>query len=129
MPDLSQDELTVLLIAAEGESMMPIGRWEAPTQSLVAKGYLHANDKFNNVITEAGRKACKQAEDDSMRALVGVGNEIVQAHRKTAARAEELAVLLAELATYSSSVTGDDKVKALRKWGKTVLERALELLN
>ena len=129
MPDLSQDEMIVLSIAVEGESMMPIGRWEAPTQSLVAKGYLHANDKFNNVITEAGRKACKQAEDDSMRALVGVGNEIVQAHRKTAARAEELAVLLAELATYSSSVTGDDKVKALRKWGKTVLERALKLLN
>ena len=34
--------------------MMPIGRWEAPTKSLVAKGYLHVNDKFNNV-HHAGR--------------------------------------------------------------------------
>ena len=136
MTDLTQDELTVLLIAVEGERMMPIGRWEAPAQSLLTKGYLQRNvspqdpsGMHNLTITEQGRRACAEGEDDSMRALVGVGNEIVQAHRKTAARAEELAVLLAELATYSSSVTGDDKVKALRKWGKTVLERALELLN
>jgi hypothetical protein len=133
--DLTQDELTVLLIAAEGERMMPIGRWEAPAQSLLTKGYLQRNvspqdpsGMHNLTITSAGRKACAEGEDANMRALVGVGNEIVQAHRKTAARAEELAVLLVELATYSSSVTGDDKVKALRKWGKTVLERALELL-
>ena len=136
MPDLSQDELTVLLIAAKGERMMPIGRWEAPAQSLLTKGYLQRNvspqdpsGMHNLTITVAGRKACKQAEDDSMRALIGAHNAVVEARQKTAARAEELAVLLAELATYSSSVTGDDKVKALRKWGKTVLERALELLN
>ena len=36
MTDLSQDELTVLMIAATGERMMPIGRWEAPAKSLVA---------------------------------------------------------------------------------------------
>ena len=28
MTDLSQDELTVLLIAAKGEPMIPIGRWD-----------------------------------------------------------------------------------------------------
>ncbi len=129
MADLTQDELTVLLIAEKGESMMPIGRWEAPALSLVAKGYLHANDKFNNVITDAGRQACKQADDANMRALIGANNAVVEARQKAAARAEELAVLLAELAAYSSSVTGDDKVKALRNWGRIVLARALELLK
>ncbi len=136
MADLTQDELAVLLIAAEGERMMPIGRWEAPAQSLLTKGYLQRNVSpqdpsgvYNLTITEQGRRACAEGEDD-MRALVGVVNETAQARRKiAAARAEELAVLLAQLATYSSSVTGDDKVKALRKWGKTVLERALELLG
>ena len=97
MADLTQDELTVLLIAAEGERMMPIGRWEAPAQSLLTKGYLQRNvspqdpsGMYNLTITSAGRKACAQGEDDSMRALVAVGNEIVLAHRKIAARAEEL---------------------------------------
>ena len=129
MADLTQDELAVLLIAEKGELMMPIGRWEAPTMSLVAKGYLHANDRFNNVITDAGRQACRQADDDNVRALIGVNNAVVEARDKAALRAEELARLLAELATYSSSVTGDDKVKALRNWGRIVLERALELLK
>jgi hypothetical protein len=129
MSDLTQDELTVLLIAAEGESMMPIGRWEAPVQSLVAKGYLHANDKFNNFITDAGRKACKQGEDDDVRALITANNNVVEARQKASARAEELAGLLAELATYSCGVTGDDRPTALRKWSAQILARALELLK
>lgn len=129
MTDLTQDELAVLLIAAEGESMMPIGRWEAPVASLVAKGYLHANDKFNNVITEAGRKACGKAEDDNVRALLTTSRAIVEGRQKSIARAEELAILLAELATYSSPITGDDKVKSLREWAKVILERAKGLLT
>jgi hypothetical protein len=129
MPDCTPDELTVLLIAAEGESVMPIGRWEAPVASLIAKGYLHANDKFNNVITGAGRKACTTADDDNARALITANNAVVDARQKASARAEELAGLLVELATYSSSVTGDDKVKALREWVKVILARALELLR
>jgi hypothetical protein len=128
MHELTQDELTVLMIAAEGESMMPIGRWEAPTKSLVAKGYLHVNDKFNNVITEAGRQAAEQADNANIRDMVKVNNDLVEARQKAAARGDEIAALLAELATYSASMTGDDKVKALRKWAKVVLEKALEII-
>jgi hypothetical protein len=125
---LTQDELTVLMIAAEGESMMPIGRWEAPTRALVAKGYLLANDKYNNVITEAGRQAAEQADNANIRDMVKVNNDIVEARQKAAARGDEIAALLAELATYSASMTGDDKVKALRNWAKVVLEKALEII-
>jgi hypothetical protein len=129
MPELTNDELTVLLIAAKGESMMPIGRWEAPVASLVAKGLLHAQDKFNNVITEAGRKALRNTEEDDVRHLVEVNNAVVEARQKASARADELATLLAELATYSSSVTGDDKVTALRNWAKIILGKALEMVK
>jgi hypothetical protein len=136
MSDLTQDELIVLLIAAEGESMMPIGRWEAPLRSLVAKGLMApqsgAHDPtgmFNCYITPEGRKACNKGDDDNIRALIGANNAVVDARQKASARAEELAVLLAELATYSSSVTGDDKVEALREWARTILTRALELLK
>jgi hypothetical protein len=129
MADLTQDELTVLLIAAEGESIMPIGRWQGPVEALVAKGYLHANDRFNNVITDAGRKVCGKAEDDNVRALVDVNNALVVGRQKASDRAEELAILLAELAAFSASITGDDKVKALREWAKVILERAMELVE
>jgi hypothetical protein len=129
MPELTNDELTVLLIASKGESMMPIGRWEAPVASLVAKGLLHAQDKFNNVITEAGRKALRNTEEDDVRHLVEVNNAVVEARQKASARADELATLLAELATYSSSVTGDDKVTALRNWAKIILGKALEMVK
>src|SRR3979490_14498 len=120
MPDLTQDELTVLLIADEGGSMMPLGRWQAPVESLIVKGYLHANDQFNNVITEAGRKACGKAEDDNVRSMVDANNAMVMGRQKATARAEELAILLAELATFSSGITGNDKVEALRQWAKII---------
>lgn len=56
---LSNDEYTVLMIAAEGHSMMPVGRWEEPVKRLVQLGYLWAQDKFNCTITEKGREALK----------------------------------------------------------------------
>ena len=61
MSDLSQDELTVLMIAVHGESMMAIGRWQKPIESLLQKGYMQSRggDNFNCVITPAGRAACE----------------------------------------------------------------------
>ncbi len=70
MSDLSQDELTVLMIAVHGESMMAIGRWQKPIESLLQKGYMQSRggDNFNCIITDAGRAACeardKQDQDD-----------------------------------------------------------------
>ena len=37
---LSNDEMSVLMIAAQGQTMLPIGRWEEPTKSLAAKGFM-----------------------------------------------------------------------------------------
>lgn len=129
MADLSQDELTVLMIAAEGESMMPIGRWEKPVQSLVVKGYLQALDKFNNVITATGRAAVIQDEDDTARQMIQAHNAVIEGKNTTSQDAEQIAAQLVDLAELSSKITGDDKIQALRKWGKTILERSIELLE
>jgi hypothetical protein len=54
---LTADEETVLAIAAEGKSMMPIGRWEAPTLSLWQRKFLYRHDDFNFTITHGGKAA------------------------------------------------------------------------
>ena len=92
MSDLSQDELTILMIAAEGESMMPIGRWEKPLDSLVAKGLMHRHDKFNVVITPDGRKACKETEDGNIRGLIEANNTMVTGKETARRNAEAIAV-------------------------------------
>lgn len=63
MSDLTQDEFTVLLIAAEGESMMPIGRWKEPLLALTARELMYKNDEFNYVITALGRKAIMERNE------------------------------------------------------------------
>lgn len=68
---LTTDELTVLMIAAQGESMMAIAHWKQPVESLIAKGYLQSrgDDNFNCVITPAGRAACEARDREDMDAF------------------------------------------------------------
>jgi hypothetical protein len=68
---LTADEFAVLMIAMQGESMMAIGRWQKPTESLIEKGYLQSRggDNFNCVITPEGRAACEARDREGMDAL------------------------------------------------------------
>ena len=129
MTDLTQDELTVLMIAAEGESMMPIGRWEDPVNNLVARGYLKRNDKFNNFITTEGRKALNRDEIETTKARIETTNQIVDGREKARRLAEKIAGQLVDLANLSNKVTGDNQIEALERWSRLILTRALELLN
>jgi hypothetical protein len=129
MTDLTQDELTVLMIAAEGQSMMPIGRWEAPVESLVKRGLLRRADKFNNYITPAGRKAADAKDNANIEAVINARNEITYAQEKAAERARDIAALLTELAIYSAAVTGEEKLVALKRWARVILEEAKEKLT
>lgn len=61
---MTDDEMTVLLIAAQGESMIPIGRWEKPLLALAERGFMKRNDAVNYVITAKGREAVKQEEKE-----------------------------------------------------------------
>lgn len=72
---LSSDERTVLMIAAEGQYMIPIGRWEQPIKALAARGFLHKLDDVNYVITEAGRAASNESEADAWNDLVKVSRK------------------------------------------------------
>lgn len=95
MSELTQDEFTVLLIAAEGESMIPIGRWKWSILSLTERGLMRKNDDVNYAITEEGKNACKdrdEADDKALRDLLARNSKAIEA------RAEEESVepLLAE---------------------------------
>ena len=136
MTDLSQDELTILMIAATGEPMMPIGRWEAPAKSLVAKGFLKGRcspqdpeGMFNLHITPEGVTAAEKGEDDSYRAVLNVGATIQHEQTKARKHAEQIAVQLVDLAEAASRVTGESRIDALRQWAKVILERSLEMIN
>jgi hypothetical protein len=136
---LSQDEKTVLLIAAEGEPMMPIGRWKPAVEALVTKGFMkphpHPGDPtgyFNHRITAAGVEAVVDAEhddDQALKALISRSNSIGHEHKKLRKTAEQIAVQLVDIAEASHKVTGDAKVEALRQWAKVILERALEMMR
>lgn len=136
MTDLSQDELTVLLIAAKGEPMIPIGRWKAPTESLIARGYMqphkHPGDPtghFNNYITAAGQAAVESADDEMRGDMTAISVGMEREQRRIRANAEQIAVQLVDLADASHRVTGDAQIEALEKWSRLILKRALELLK
>ena len=78
-PFLSEDDLIVLSLAADGERMIAIGRWEKPTEKLEALGYLeYAPDKFNAVITAAGRERWTAEEAAELHAIVRMNNMVVE---------------------------------------------------
>ena len=127
MTNLTDDERTVLMIAQEGESLAAIGRWEQPIEHLVELGYLNQHDKFNNMITPAGRTAINQANDAvdgaAARALIGSRNkQVVHKH------SEDMASELAEMAKALSLATGDEPLVALQRCVAAVRDRAIELL-
>ena len=81
MFELTSDEFTVLLIAAEGESLAPIGRWKVPILALTERGLMEKRDEVNYAITLAGREAVAQRneEDDrDIRALLERNNKTIE---------------------------------------------------
>lgn len=54
---LTADERMVLDLAAQGQSMMPVGRWEIPVMTLARRGLLNKDDQFNYSITDEGKLA------------------------------------------------------------------------
>lgn len=126
---LSDDEFTVLMIAAEGESLMPIGRWEAPVTNLVARGYLRSLDRFNNIITTEGRRVIEQRNTEDQGAINQTFQKVSLAQAEARKAAEEAALALARAARASIDVTGDRVDTAVLNWNAEVLKRALALVR
>lgn len=136
MPDLTDDEYTILMLADQGQNMMAIARWEKPTDSLVAKGLLTRRDKLNHEITDAGRKAVKErakgddkAFDDAARNWLNQG--IQQRNLQTQAyhSLEQAAIHLSHLIRTSCLATGDTPEAALRNWLPILSEKVQEKLR
>jgi hypothetical protein len=128
--NLTDDERTVLMICAKGESLAAIGRWEQPVDRLVDLGYLSRNDKFNNFITDAGRKAIGEANDQVDTkfavAMIQSHNARVGYRRMTEEAAQILVVMSVEVA---SSVADGHPIILLRKCMADVSARAAEMLK
>jgi FkbM family methyltransferase len=85
---MTDDEMTVLLIAAQGESMIPIGRWAKPIESLTERGLMQRYDAANYGITPKGRAVLRQEEKERDGAVARISTSI----RNTAVMAETLHV-------------------------------------
>ena len=86
MSELTEDEFTCLLLAAEGEYLAPIGRWKVPILALTSRGLMQKIDMVNYVVTEDGRRACEERNYEDERAL----SSLLESNKKTIeARAEE----------------------------------------
>lgn len=75
---LSETENVVLSIMATGEDLLPIGSWEAPIESLAAKGLIRKAAGGAYRITDEGRAAFAQAEDAELRGMIGEHNARVR---------------------------------------------------
>lgn len=64
MVDLTNHEFALLVLADEGESLIPIGIWEKPIKTLATLGLLKKNDGANYVITAEGH-AARIARDEN----------------------------------------------------------------
>lgn len=134
MSELTDDEFTVLSIAINGESMLPIGRWEKPVKSLTDKGLMRCADPSNYFITDSGRQAWEvrdRADDAALGRLLEVGSQVtaplVSVQKSAQQSVEQAAVHLALAAKESVKATGDSLEFAIRHWSSVVIRRALEL--
>jgi hypothetical protein len=129
MTEVTDDEFALLLIMKEGQSVAAIGRWEKPLDSLVERGLARRLDKFNNILTTEGRKACDAREDGGAAVLKKLVPQVAYAQATARDNVEAAAQYLAAAARITSPVTGDGPTTALMMWNIECLKRARELLR
>ena len=129
---ITDDEFSVLMIAAEGQYMLAIGRWELPTRALEQRGLLKKEIIAGGpqyTITDAGREAIaarEQIETADLKALVNRVTTLIGGIRGDAERAAQY---LAKAAKASEQVNGDAPEVAAKHWSESILVRALEILR
>lgn len=131
---LTDDEATVLDIAAQQGTIGAIGRWEAPVKSLLKRGLMKdlSGDTFNCAITDAGRAVMRGQEVEEDKALgraVDRMREMAIAQKSIQEMVSQCADVLVQIARLSNSVTGDDPSYAAGKWSEQILLRALDKLR
>ena len=132
MPEISDDEFSVLMIAKQGQSMIPIGRWTSPVLKLAQRGLLQCVYSVNYVITPQGEAMCDErdrSDDDSFRQILESGNKIANARTQAQQSVEQAALHLSFAAKAAALATGDPVAFCAEKWSPVVLQRAIEILK
>jgi ABC-type Fe2+-enterobactin transport system substrate-binding protein len=129
---ITNDEAAVLMLAAEGQFMLAIGRWEAPIKSLTEKGmlkleYLNGGPQFT--ITDAGMVACGKYDEESTQQLALALGKTATALSQTRSLVEQAAQLLASAVKEASQATGDNPEIHLKQWLDIARKRVLNLLH
>lgn len=129
---ITDDEFSVLMIAARGEYMLAIGRWESPIKSLERKGFLRVqtiNGGPQYTITDTGREAIAEREQDEVKQLSFAGVRLFSTQTACRDHAEAAAQAIANCARESSKATGDSPTVAAERWLKVIMDRVKDLLN
>lgn len=129
MSDLTGDEYTALMLAQQGNLMIPIGRWEKPINDLHARGLLVKNDKFNYGSNAAGNAALAEYEKALDAYGTETANRLANARTQAQQSIEQAAIHLSFAAKSASIATGDTPSEAVKKWLGSVEKRALELVE
>jgi hypothetical protein len=124
MTDISQDEMTVLSIAAEGQHVAPIGRWKPAVLSLTLKGLMQRVDDVNYTITAQGRIEQAGEDDKAIREILESGAKIENARTQATQSVEQAALHLSYAARASSLITGQSTGHEVDKWLEVVRDRA-----
>lgn len=132
MPDLSDDERAVLMIAAQGQSMLAIGRWQKPVENLTVLGLLKRLDAFNFVITDNGKKILAERQDDEntdFRNALAAVNSAQQSRDHAVQSGNQSAYHLSMAAKAAAKISGLTPEQECWSIGQGIIQRALELLK
>ena len=126
---LSDQEVAVLMLCNEGQSIMAIGPWEKPCEHLVAQGFLQRHDQFNHSITPKGRQALKAHEERVDLGLTTAIDAISKAKLEADVAIAECVRQLVIAARTTNKATGESLGDAAQRWLQVVYERTLRELS
>jgi DNA-binding TFAR19-related protein (PDSD5 family) len=128
-PELTEDEITCLTIAGNGENMLAIARWEKPIDHLVELGLMRRLDKFNNLITANGKQVLEMALEGQHHEYTRLSNDVALAKQDYANEMEQAAQHLANATRVKQRLTGQFPNQAAYGLAQEALRRALEILG
>lgn len=129
---LTDHEYAVLMLAADGNSMIPIGIWEKPILNLTVLGLLKKFDSVNYGITDSGRKMLadrQHEEDDDFKQAFAKLNDDRNAQQQSVMSTNQAAQHLVFAARAAAKLSGNSAKMEVWSIGQGVIQRAMELLK
>ena len=132
MSNLTDHERAVLMLAADGNSLIPIGIWEKPILNLTLLGLMKKFDSVNYGITDAGRLMLQGVEaeenEDYRKALTRLTDDR-NAQTQSAMSSNQAAQHLVVAARAAAKLSGNTPEQEIWTIGQGIISRAMELLR